>query len=341
MFRERRRDHPARRREPAGRDRRGREGRRGARAARSNRIEPAGNPRRRRRPQGRRHRLRRPRRADQRRRRPPAAAILDPLGRHGRRRAAHEGAAPQVGRDRAARRHRSSATRRWSTTRGLPALPRRARGVRRPRRAPRRRHASSWRPTARGRAELFEDLGYEPVAVDISEFQKLEGCVTCLSVRLRGLDRRTPPSPWGRATPAPCPWARARRAGARRRAWRPGPPCWRGRCPAASSAAGGPTPSSVTRRHTSPSTSDLDVDPRCAWAWRATLLSASRSVASSSAPTASSTPVSTGPSSSTRGSNPSGPAASRSERQDAVAQPVAGDRGAAPARRWPCGCASR
>ena len=36
-------------------------------------------------------------------------------------------------------------------------------------------------------AELYTDLGYEPVVVDISEFQKLEGCVTCLSVRLRGL----------------------------------------------------------------------------------------------------------------------------------------------------------
>ncbi len=35
--------------------------------------------------------------------------------------------------------------------------------------------------------ELFADLGYEPVVVDISEFQKLEGCVTCLSVRLRSL----------------------------------------------------------------------------------------------------------------------------------------------------------
>jgi dimethylargininase len=34
-------------------------------------------------------------------------------------------------------------------------------------------------------AELFAQLGYEPVTVDISEFQKLEGCVTCLSVRLR------------------------------------------------------------------------------------------------------------------------------------------------------------
>ena len=36
-------------------------------------------------------------------------------------------------------------------------------------------------------AELFVDLGYEPVVVDISEFQKLEGCVTCLSVRLRAI----------------------------------------------------------------------------------------------------------------------------------------------------------
>jgi len=33
--------------------------------------------------------------------------------------------------------------------------------------------------------ELFEERGLEVVAVDISEFIKLEGCVTCLSVRLR------------------------------------------------------------------------------------------------------------------------------------------------------------
>jgi len=36
-------------------------------------------------------------------------------------------------------------------------------------------------------AALFEDLGYDPIVVSISEFQKLEGCVTCLSVRLREL----------------------------------------------------------------------------------------------------------------------------------------------------------
>ena len=34
-------------------------------------------------------------------------------------------------------------------------------------------------------AEVFRGLGYQPVVVDISEFEKLEGCVTCLSVRLR------------------------------------------------------------------------------------------------------------------------------------------------------------
>jgi dimethylargininase len=40
-------------------------------------------------------------------------------------------------------------------------------------------------------AQLFRDLGYEPVVVDISEYEKLEGCVTCLSVRLRSDPART------------------------------------------------------------------------------------------------------------------------------------------------------
>jgi dimethylargininase len=35
-------------------------------------------------------------------------------------------------------------------------------------------------------AALFAGMGYEPIVVDISEYEKLEGCVTCLSVRLRG-----------------------------------------------------------------------------------------------------------------------------------------------------------
>jgi dimethylargininase len=32
---------------------------------------------------------------------------------------------------------------------------------------------------------FFEERGLRVVAVDIGEFEKLEGCVTCLSVRLR------------------------------------------------------------------------------------------------------------------------------------------------------------
>lgn len=36
-------------------------------------------------------------------------------------------------------------------------------------------------------AEQLQDRGYDVTVVDISEFQKLEGCVTCLSVRLRTL----------------------------------------------------------------------------------------------------------------------------------------------------------
>jgi dimethylargininase len=35
-------------------------------------------------------------------------------------------------------------------------------------------------------AELFDDWGFDVIAVDISEFEKMEGCVTCLSVLLDG-----------------------------------------------------------------------------------------------------------------------------------------------------------
>lgn len=35
-------------------------------------------------------------------------------------------------------------------------------------------------------AAMLADMGYRTVRVDISEYEKLEGCVTCLSVRLRG-----------------------------------------------------------------------------------------------------------------------------------------------------------
>jgi dimethylargininase len=34
-------------------------------------------------------------------------------------------------------------------------------------------------------AALIEGLGYRVTTVEITEFEKLEGCVTCLSVRIR------------------------------------------------------------------------------------------------------------------------------------------------------------
>jgi dimethylargininase len=39
-------------------------------------------------------------------------------------------------------------------------------------------------------AALLRARGFEPVEVDISEYVKLEGCVTCLSVRLRDAPAR-------------------------------------------------------------------------------------------------------------------------------------------------------
>jgi dimethylargininase len=36
-------------------------------------------------------------------------------------------------------------------------------------------------------AAMFRDRGLDVVTVDLSEFEKMEGCVTCLSVRLRGV----------------------------------------------------------------------------------------------------------------------------------------------------------
>ena len=42
---------------------------------------------------------------------------------------------------------------------------------------------SAGAPRTRG---VYEARGLRVVAVDLTEFEKLEGCVTCLSVRLRG-----------------------------------------------------------------------------------------------------------------------------------------------------------
>jgi len=50
--------------------------------------------------------------------------------------------------------------------------------------------------TAPKTIELLKTRGYTPVPVDITEYEKLEGCVTCLSVRLRH-HPNTPPAPPG------------------------------------------------------------------------------------------------------------------------------------------------
>ena len=42
--------------------------------------------------------------------------------------------------------------------------------------------------SARRSAEMFDDLGFEVVTVDIGEFEKREGCVTCLSVLVADRD---------------------------------------------------------------------------------------------------------------------------------------------------------
>lgn len=36
--------------------------------------------------------------------------------------------------------------------------------------------------------EIMRGRGYDVTVVDVSEYEKLEGCITCLSVRLRGVD---------------------------------------------------------------------------------------------------------------------------------------------------------
>jgi len=43
--------------------------------------------------------------------------------------------------------------------------------------------------TAERTATLLDDLGFTPVVVDISEFERLEGCVTCLSVLIPASSR--------------------------------------------------------------------------------------------------------------------------------------------------------
>ena len=66
----------------------------------------------------------------------------------------------------------------------VAVVPRRARGGRLARRPAGRRPRADEHQRAEDRA-LLEERGLRVVAVDLSEYEKLEGCVTCLSVRLR------------------------------------------------------------------------------------------------------------------------------------------------------------
>ena len=130
------------------------------------------------------HRLGRPGRPDEPVRHGAAGGAADPARRDRGRRTRQPGAAPEVRGDRAAGRAPSSGSSRWWTT------PRRGRSSCR---CPRRPAShvvllgggpvlmSTSAPRSR---ELFEARGLRVVATDISEFEKLEGCVTCLSVRL-------------------------------------------------------------------------------------------------------------------------------------------------------------
>ena len=82
-------------------------------------------------------------------------------------------------------------------------------------------------------AERIAELGYTPILVDISEFEKLEGCVTCLSVRLRQGPRPAEPQKW-RWVPTFCGTHRHRCAesySARKLIW------WASRSIAASTSA--------------------------------------------------------------------------------------------------------
>ena len=112
------------------------------------------------------------------------AALLDPARGDRGRRTREPGAAPEVRRDRAAGRHR----RRLRAARGRPgdvgAVPAGPRGGGVARRAARRRDRADVDQRA-PHPGAVRVAGLRVVATDISEFEKLEGCVTCLSVRLR------------------------------------------------------------------------------------------------------------------------------------------------------------
>jgi dimethylargininase len=142
------------------------------------------NARRRRRAQGRPHGLRRADPAHERRGHPPDGRAARPARLDRRPRRGHQGAAPEERRHRAPRRHRDR----------LPPL------VDDPSIYPQflavpEEHGTAvvvldentvlMSSDAPQSAQLFRDRGLTVIETPISEFEKLEGCVTCLSVRVR------------------------------------------------------------------------------------------------------------------------------------------------------------
>ena len=112
-------------------------------------------------------------------------AHLEPLGATVVGRAGHQGAAPEVRGHRAPRRHRDRLRPAGRRPDRVPGVPLGARRSPAPTSSCSTASTVLMSTSAPRTQELFESRGLRVVAVDISEFEKLEGCVTCLSIRLR------------------------------------------------------------------------------------------------------------------------------------------------------------
>ena len=183
---------------------------------------------------------------------------------HRRARRAAPRAPPEVRGHRAARRHdrrrRPLPARHGAVPDAAASCPRR------PARTSSRSAAarSSWPPPPRASAALLAGEGLDVVAVDIGEFEKLEGCVTCLSVLVgHARDRRAPagaPPVRSRACPEPTVEAGpAHPGGAAARHRRGARVPVRGATCCGAAACASPRSCTPTRRRSCCSTPDGDV----------------------------------------------------------------------------------
>ena len=129
-------------------------------------------------------RLRRPGRANKRRGHPPVPRYRSRVGIHRHRRPGHEGAAPEERGHRAAGWHGAWSSDARRRPPGLSDLPRGS-GGRGVAVVVLTSNAVLMSASAPKTVALIESLGYRVTTVEIGEFEKLEGCVTCLSVRIR------------------------------------------------------------------------------------------------------------------------------------------------------------